>query len=408
MMVLLLVFCIVILPKMLVFFMPFVIAGIIALIANPVVRFMEKKLRVNRKAGTAIIIIFVTAIVVLVLYLIINWLIAEFTGFMEIAPELWKTTNSALRSAIDQLQVYMSRLPGPARNWVDSFFDNFGTSVTNWLQGVSNVTIPTGQADSSSNMGLIFIGTVMGIIATYLFVAERDYISRTVRKITPDNIVKRSEIVFSTMRNAVGAYFGAQFKIMGVVYVILLIGLLILKARYAPLVGLLIALLDFLPFLGTGTVMLPWAIIKFIQQDYKMGAGILILWAVSQAVRQFIQPKFVGESMGIAPIPTIILLYVGFRVAGPIGLILAVPVAMIVINLYKAGVFSNFSYSIQLLFKDIDRFRRFNENELISEGIELIGGAGRDEIAALNDVETTAGSDETDVAENGSEDRSEK
>nr|MCR5733521.1 AI-2E family transporter [Lachnospiraceae bacterium] len=212
-----------------------------------------------------------------------------------------------------------------------------------------------------------------GIIASYLFIAERDYMQATIKKLLPSSIMKRSEIVLSTMKNAVGAYFAAQFKIMGVIYVMLLIGLLILKAKYAPLIGIIIAMLDFLPFLGTGTVMLPWAIVKFIQQDYRMGAGILILWAITQAVRQFIQPKFVGDSMGIAPIPTIILLYVGFRVGGPIGLIFAVPIGMIVINLYKAGVFSNFSYSIQLLFKDMNRFRRFNEAELVSEGIEIVG-----------------------------------
>jgi predicted PurR-regulated permease PerM len=116
--------------------------------------------------------------------------------------------------------------------------------------------------------------------------------------------------------------------------------------------------------------MIPWAIVMIIQQDYKMAVGLLIVWAIGQAVRQLIQPKLVGDSIGLAPIPTLFLLYIGFRVGGPLGLIVAVPVGMVIINLYKAGVFSNFKYSMILLFRGIENMRKFTPEELKLEGLE--------------------------------------
>jgi predicted PurR-regulated permease PerM len=115
--------------------------------------------------------------------------------------------------------------------------------------------------------------------------------------------------------------------------------------------------------------MVPWAIIALFNGEYSLTAGLLITWGASQLVRQLIQPKLVGDSIGLNPVPTLILLYLGFRLKGALGLILAVPVGVIVINLYKAGIFSNFMYSIQILFNDVARIRRFSDKELIEEGI---------------------------------------
>ena len=115
--------------------------------------------------------------------------------------------------------------------------------------------------------------------------------------------------------------------------------------------------------------MVPWAIIELFQADYKLAVGLMITWGASQLVRQLVQPKLVGDSIGLDPLPTILLLYVGFRLKGAAGLILAVPVGMIVINLYKAGVFSNFVYSIRILGRDLAGFRRFSDEELRAEGI---------------------------------------
>ena len=174
----------------------------------------------------------------------------------------------------------------------------------------------------------------------------------------------------ATMKSAVGGYFKAQFKIMVFVYIVLFAGFLVLGIKYAFLIALLTAFLDFLPFFGTGAIMWPWALYAVIQKDYKFAIGMMVVWGLSQLVRQLIQPKLVGDSIGMPAIPTLVLLYVGFRIKGAIGLILAVPVGMIVYNLYRAGLFSNFIYSTRMLLKDFRRMRIFTPEELQAEGIE--------------------------------------
>ncbi|WP_337501619.1 AI-2E family transporter, partial [Clostridium sp.] len=115
---------------------------------------------------------------------------------------------------------------------------------------------------------------------------------------------------------------------------------------------------DFLPFFGTGTVLIPWAVIKFFSGDYKMVIGLLIIWGVGQLARQIIQPKIVGESMGLPPLMTLFLLYLGFKLRGLTGMILAVPVGLVFINFYKYGAFDSMIRNFRMLMEAIQKFRR--------------------------------------------------
>ncbi len=371
------VFCIWLLPKLIVYFMPFVVAAIIALIANPLVKFLERKVKIVRKAGTAFVIIIVLGLVVLAGYLIIAKLVTEIAGFLTIAPQMWETTSGTLKEITMVFDRFFDRMPVGLQEWMNGIGETFGESMTEWVQN-SGTPIAESAGNFAKNLPLVIVSTVMAILASYLFVAEKDYVVRVTQKLLPERLQKRWNLVYRTMKDAVGGYFKAQFKIMGVVYVILLIGLAILNIKYAFLIALLIAILDFLPFFGTGAVMWPWALIAFFQNNYKLTIGLVIIWAVSQFVRQLIQPKLVGDSIGLEPIPTLLLLYVGFRFKGAVGLIIAVPVGMIVINLYRAGVFSNFVYSVQMLAKDLSLLRRYEKEDLEKEGILTIEEVGQD------------------------------
>ena len=148
----------------------------------------------------------------------------------------------------------------------------------------------------------------MCLLSAYFFVAERDQVVIWFRNHAPKSIVERFEMIKRSMVKAVGGYFKAQLKIEIWMYLLLVIGLSILRVDYTLLIALGIAILDFLPFFGTGTVMVPWAIVKILSSDYKMAIGLLIIWGVGQLARQIIQPKIVGDSIGVPPIPTLFLL----------------------------------------------------------------------------------------------------
>ena len=355
-----LLFCAFLLPKLIKFFMPFILGWVIAMIANPLVKFLDRKFRVVRKAASAVIIILVIGAVILILYNVAMILGEQVRGFMGDLPETWKSMQADLDMVGRNLSRYYDKLPEDMQERMMGILE----SSEEILAGLgTRVSAPTVKAagNFAKNIPLAMIYIIMTLISDYFFIADRETILEFVRTHTSQGMKEQFQVVSDSLRQAVGGYFKAQFKIMGIVAVILFIGLKILRVRYVTLIAFLIAFLDFLPFFGTGTVMLPWAVIKFLSGNYKMTIGLLIIWAVSQLVRQIIQPKIVGDSMGMPAIPTMFLLYIGFRLGGAVGLIIAVPVGMIVYNLYKAGLFSNTIRSMQILITDINEFRKIDE-----------------------------------------------
>ena len=325
-MLMLLLFCIFVLPRIVIYFMPFVVGWIIALIANPLVRFFEKKLRVKRKAGTAFVIITVIALVVVAGYFLGVKLAEEMTEFISALPEMWENTQKDFAVIGQKLAAASRYLPKE----VQTTFKNISANVGEYLGGLfGGLSTPTIEALSrfAKNLPSILIGIIMSVLSAYFFVAEKEAITERF------NMIKRG------LKRAVGGYFKAQLKIELWMYVLLAIGFTILKVRYAFLIAIGVAFLDFLPFFGTGTVLVPWAVVRFLSADYKMVIGLLIIWGVGQLARQLIQPKIVGESIGLSSIPTLFLLFIGFKAGGVVGMIIAVPIGIIVLTMYEEGVF---------------------------------------------------------------------
>lgn len=350
-------------PKVLVFFLPFVIGWLIAWVANPLVKFFEEKLNIRRKAGSAFVIIAVIALILLLGYLAASKLISEGVGFITSLPDLWNTLEEDFRDIGQNMSIFYNRLPLDVRLELE----NFGRQMET-LSGevVSRLSTPTVNAVSSfaKNLPSVLIGIIMCILSAYFFIAEKDYLGRVCTRYMPESALGKWKLVSDSLKSAVGGYLKAQLKIECWIYLLLLLGFAVLDINYAVLIALVIACLDFLPFFGTGAVMIPWALIKFLSADYKMTIGLLIIWGVGQLVRQIIQPKIVGDSIGVAPIPTLFLLFIGYKAAGVLGMILAVPIGIIIFNMNEAGVFDTAKNSVLILADGINGFRRFDAKEL--------------------------------------------
>lgn len=362
--------CIFLLPKCIFFFMPFVIGWIISLIAAPVVRFFEEKLKVRRKGASVIVIVAVLSAVILLVYGIGAKLVKEGISFVNELPMLWEGIMEEFYQVGENLEGVYNRLPEDMQQTLDNIGSQMGEYFGSLMEGAGTPTFEA-VGNVAKQLPDIFLGVVMCILSAYFFVADKSYMSNIMRKYVPDSVRYRFDLIRRSFRNAVGGYFKAQFKIECWIYILLVIGLLALHVRYALLVALGIAFLDFLPVFGTGTVMIPWAVIEILSKDYKMAIGLLIIWCVGQLVRQMIQPKIVGDSIGVDAIPTLFLLFIGYKVAGVLGMILAVPIGIIVMNLYEEGVFDTTKQSIQILMAGFNKFRRIRpEDTAIVEAYE--------------------------------------
>ncbi|MCI6629736.1 MAG: sporulation integral membrane protein YtvI [Lachnospiraceae bacterium] len=354
--------CVFAVPKVLVFFMPFVIGWIIACVANPLVRFFEDKFMIRRKAGSAVVIIAVIALVILAAYLAVSKLISESIGFLNMLPDLWNTMESDFREIGKNLDVMYSRLPQNMQMSIEDLGQQMDEYVADLVKRLGTPTV-NAVGNFAKNIPGFVINVIMCLLSSYFFVAEKDYVAQVWNRYMPGAVKHKAAIIMDSLKTAVGGYFKAQFKIECLIFVFLLTGFLILKIPYALLIAFLIAVLDFLPFFGAGAVMVPWAVFKFLSADYKMAIWLLIIWGVGQLVRQIIQPKLVGDSVGVAPLPTLFLLFIGYKCAGVIGIILAVPIGIVLINLNQAGVFDSVKTSLCILAEGFNRFRRFDESD---------------------------------------------
>lgn len=342
------------------FFMPFVIGWFIAYIASPVVNWLERRLKIVKKLGSAIIIIGVLAGLILLIYFAGSRIWREVVTLIQNMPDLYKQLESGLGDIGKTLDGVFSMLPKGIQNGWQAMISNLDSTMGELMGRLSEPTV-TAAGNFAKRIPSVLIATIVTVISAYFFIAEREEVIAWAKKIAPDPVVRRMSMVIDNLKYAVGGYFKAQLKIMAVVFAILLVGFLFLGVHFQILLAILIAFLDFLPFFGTGTALIPWALYKFMVGDYKIAIALMVLYAVTQLVRQLIQPKLVGDSMGLNPLLTLVLLYVGYKVGSLLGMIFAVPVGMIVINLFKAGAFDYILDDVKILMEGILSLR--NETE---------------------------------------------
>ena len=135
--------------------------------------------------------------------------------------------------------------------------------------------------------------------------------------------------------------------------------MLIIDVNYALLFAFLIAFLDFLPVFGTGAVFWPWIVIDVIVGNYKEAIFLGILYLACQLIKQLLQPKMVGDSIGMNPLATLFYMFIGYRLGGIFGMIVGIPVGMIVVSLYKEGMFDQLIRGFKIIVQAVNDFRKY-------------------------------------------------
>lgn len=347
-------------PKVLVFFMPFVIGWIIALMANPLVKFMEKRLKIVRKHGTMLTIILALALVVLAIYGAAAGTIHQVQRIVADAPELASSVMEDAHRIGEKFSVICEKLPEGIQDSIASIEASAGEYAK---ELVSEISAPAFDVVGgfAKNLPSLLISVIMSILSAYFFIADREKIVAFYKQHAPATVQKYASMIVNDFVRVVGGYFVAQLKIMLVIIVVLLVGFLILDVPFAILIAILIAILDMLPFFGTGTALIPWAIFDVLSGDYKSAIGLVILYVLCLVLHQALQPKMVGDTIGLDPFLALIFMFIGWKIKGLLGMIIAIPVGMIIINFYKAGVFDNVIKMFKTLIHDFNQFRKWDE-----------------------------------------------
>jgi len=305
--------------------LPFVIAWGAAFIIRPAAVFISKKLRLPRKTvSAALAIIGVSAFLVAAVGLI--WYALS---------EAWQFLSGIAQDEgmFDILSVLTNPLGAIFGNGdgAQKLEEYLGETVRGAISHILNflVSILTGIVKGIPSVAFFILITV---IASVYFALDIDRINSTVRSILPP----RAAEVLVGMKNSffsVGLkYIRAYILLMIITFAVVLTGLLILKVDNALLISMVIAVLDLLPLIGVGAVLVPWGVFQILFGSVGMGIGLLVLLGISTVIRQFAEPKILGKNLGMHPVISLLLLYLGYSVFG-IGGLLLVPIASVIINI---------------------------------------------------------------------------
>ena len=344
-------------PKLLKFFMPFVIGWIIAMIANPLVRFLESRVKIVRKHSSVLIVVAVLALIIGLSYFLVSRLILQAVELAKDLPVLYDALSADLQEISVRFASLFSRLPEQVQtNWQE-LAGSISHAASLVVQKIASPTVEV-AGNVAKGIPNALVNVIVTILSSYFFIAEQDKIVEFWKKHLPESVKGYGRYLKNDVKKLIGGYFLAQFRIMFVVAVILVVGFLVLGIKYAFLIGVLVAILDFLPLFGTGTVLIPWALFKLLSADYPLAAGLALLYVLTQVIRQVIQPKIVGDSMGLPPLWTLVFLYLGFKIHGISGMIIAVPLGIFVMNLYQYGAFDGMIESAKELGEEIRKLRK--------------------------------------------------
>lgn len=356
--ILLALFLILALPKLLRFFLPFLIGWIVSLIANPLVHFLEKKIKLRRKHSSAIIIVTAIVIIVGTSALLISALVKEATELSNELPVIIESMKLQLNEINRYIQKLSSALPQSVQEAMNNVISDLGQSVTSYMNNRKGTSIDSAKI-IVGNIAEGFLMIIITILSAYFFTAERNNLAAGLRKRLPESAIQYWRLIYTNFTSAFGGYFKAQFKIMLVLTVIMFIGFEILRINYSFLAALGIALLDLLPVFGTGAILWPWAVYDVLSGQYVRAIGLVVIYLICQVVKQLLQPKMVGDSIGLNPLATLVFMFIGYRFYGVFGMIIGIPIGMVIVNMYKVGMFDRLIRGFQIIAKDINEFRKF-------------------------------------------------
>ena len=322
--------------KLFVFYMPFLFAFIISQILEPIIKFINKKTGLTRKSSS----ILVLAIFFVLIIFLITWgvvlLISETTnllgGFNEYLEKIIIfVQNLGNKINLDKINLN-NEIQRIFENTVAEFINEIGKFVKNFLTKFLN---------GISSLPTIFIYVIITILSTYFIASDKFYIIDQMEYHFPKKWVGKIRENVRKIVSSLGSYLKAEVTMIIISFFIVLIGLVIFNIfgfniEYPVIMALLIGFVDALPILGCGTILIPWSIICFINQDISLASSLLGLYIFTIISKQFIEPKIVSNKIGIHPIYTLIAMYTGFKFLGVIGLLVG-PILLIVFK----NIFSN-------------------------------------------------------------------
>lgn len=301
---------------------PFLLALLVAVLIDPVVRLIMKYNRIPRKLAAVLVCTLFTLLIFLLMYSVGSKITVETRDFFqtldldEVIAQVTDTSQGILDSFSPVLAESIREALGQVLTSLGSILGGFSKPVFNLA-----VSIPS-----------LFLSSIVFFLALFLISMGLPSIKSSFLGLFEEHTAAKMDTVIQTIRKAINGFIVAQLLMSIITFVLMLAGLLILDVKYMLALAFIVTLVDILPILGTGSILIPWAIYEIVTDDSYLGFGLLILYLVTLVVRRVLEPKVIGNAIGIGALPALVSLFVGLKLIGMAGIFLG-PLIVIV---YKA------------------------------------------------------------------------
>ncbi len=324
------------------FLMPFLIAYMVAVLLHPVALFFEKKLKFKSKFAVIFtVVVFYCTVGVLIFAVGAGFFDYVRTQFAKLPGFYTNTVQPLLSMALDGAIVFPEGFDPTLASAIESVFENLFSYVGSLVSTLSGAIVSL-ISNLASSLPTFIIAVVFCLVSTFYFTLDYDSVHVFLKRQLNEEHYEKVEAVKSAVRDILGGYLKSYAIILGITFVELSIAMLIMRVDNFLMVALMIAIFDILPVVGTGTVLIPWTVIELVRGNYGMMIGLIVTYVVIFIVRQVIEPKIVGDRVGLHPLVTIISMFVGTVLFGVIGLF-GIPITMaIIVDLKKKGIIEFF------------------------------------------------------------------
>lgn len=311
---------------------PFLLGAGLALAAEPMVVLLDRRLGMKRWLAAGIGVSGVFLLLLAILVLLTALLFRQARLFTAIVPELAESVQLGMGSLEDWLLRGASAAPENIRNvlsrTVTGFFSD-GTALVGQVAG----TLPGILSRLFGHVTSGVLGLATAVLAAFMISSKLPSLRELLRQRLPVSWQKRYLPALKGLRKAVTGWLMAQLKLTAVVAGLLTVCFWLLRIPHSVLWATVIALVDALPVLGCGVVLVPWSLICLLQGQRLLCIGLLGTFALVWLARSVLEPRLLGKELGLDPLVTLLAIYAGYRLLGLPGMLLAPLIALITTKL---------------------------------------------------------------------------
>ncbi len=317
--------------------LPFILGFAIAFILKPLTQVFIKHWRFRPKAAAFFSAFLFYSLITVILWIFITFLASQFDNFFSQLPALYEQNALPFFESVNQWIIsFFTKLSPHSSDRVAELLDVFSNSINQLVTTLSTVML-TFCTNIAKKMPLYLTTFLFTILSSILICLDYQNVSRFVMRQIPKRfrelVMESKNFIVHTVFKMVRAYLILMF----ITFLELSIGLWALGVDYAPAIALLIALFDLLPILGTGGVMIPWIVFEFLRQDTALAIGLAILYGIITLIRSLIEPKVLSDQIGLNPLVTVTAMFLGLRLFGILGIMLAPLAALLLKHLNDTG-----------------------------------------------------------------------